>query len=165
MPSSAQRRGKSTLRLFRLARLTASTVVLAGALLSAPADATEVAVGVGADVWTAGGSSGIFSFTADFLWTALPGLELGGRSGLFFVTPGSLESGTAGIPLDIQVRGVVGPFYLEGLVGPWFFFSGTVVRAHVGMGFGWRSGPFRLGAEVAYLTGGAEFGARFAFAF
>jgi hypothetical protein len=60
---------------------------------------------------------------------------------------------------------VVGHFYLEGLAGPWFFFSGAVVRAHVGLGFGWRSGPLRLGAEVAYLTGGAEFGARFAFAF
>jgi hypothetical protein len=165
MPSSAQRPLKSDLRSFRLARLTAATLLLAGVLLNVPAQASEVAVGVGADVWTAGGSSGLFSFTADFLWTALPGLELGARSGLFFVTPGSLPSGTAGIPLDVQLRGVVGAFYLEGLVGPWFFFSGTVVRAHVGMGFGWRSGPFRIGAEVAYLTGGAEFGARFAFAF
>lgn len=166
MPSSAECAGKSSLRLFfRLGRLTAPTLVLAASLLSAPTEASEVAVGVGADVWTAGGSSGLFSFNADFLWTALPGLELGARSGLFFVTPGSLASGTAGIPLDIQLRGVVGAFYLEGLFGPWFFFSGTVVRAHVGMGFGWRSGPFRIGAEVAYLTGGAEFGARFAFAF
>ncbi len=164
MPPSAQRARRRRLQA-SLHRLTATAVVLATLSLSSPTHATEVAVGVGADVWTAGGSSGLFSFTADVLWTALPGLELGARSGLFFVTPGSLDSGTAGIPLDIQIRGVVGAFYLEGMAGPWFFFSGTVVRAHVGMGFGWRHGPIRLGAEVAYLTGGAEFGARFAFAF
>jgi hypothetical protein len=164
MPPSARRARRRRLQA-SLQGLTATTVVLATLLLSPPTHATEVAVGVGADVWTAGGSSGLFSFTADVLWTALPGLELGARSGLFFVTPGSLDSGTAGIPLDIQIRGVVGAFYLEGMAGPWFFFSGTAVRAHVGMGFGWRTGPLRLGAEVAYLTGGAEFGARFAFAF
>lgn len=143
----------------------AAVVALGVGLLSAPAAATEVAVGVGADVWTAGSASGIFSFTADPLWTVLDGLELGARTGLFFVTPGSLGSGTAGIPLDLQIRGVVGHFYVEGLAGPWFFFTGDVVRAHVAMGFGWRTGPFRLGAEVAYLTGGAQFGVRFAFAF
>lgn len=164
-PSGAQRAGKRRLRPWRLARHSAVTVALGAVLLGTPVQASEVAVGVGADVWTAGGSSGLFSFTADFLWSALPSLELGARSGLFFVTPGSLDSGTAGIPLDFQLRGVVGAFYLEGMAGPWFFFSGTVVRAHVGMGFGWRPGPFRLGAEVAYLTGGAEFGVRFAFAF
>jgi hypothetical protein len=164
MPAHTVR--KRSLRFFPVARATASsTLLLVALLLATPSQASEVAVGVGADIWTAGGSSGLFSFTADFLWTALPGFELGARSGLFFVTPGSLDSGTAGIPLDIQLRGVVGAFYLEGMAGPWFFFSGTVVRAHVGMGFGWRSGPFRIGAEVAYLTGGAELGARFAFAF
>lgn len=152
-------------KVLRRARLVISAVALGVAMQSAPAQATEVAVGVGADVWTAGNASGLFSFTADVLLTALPGLELGARSGIFFVTPGSLGTGTAGIPLDFQLRGVVGAFYLEGLAGPWFFFSGTVVRAHVGMGFGWRHGPFRLGAEVAYLTDGAEFGGRFAFAF
>jgi hypothetical protein len=132
---------------------------------SAPAQAAEVAVGVGADVWTAGNASGLFSFTADVLFTAVPGLELGLRSGIFFVTPGSLGTSTAGIPVDFQLRGVIGKLYLEGIAGPWFFFSGSAVRAHVGMGFGLRTGPFRLGAEVAYLTGGAEFGGRFAFAF
>jgi hypothetical protein len=151
--------------LRRRARLASCALFLGVALGAAPASAIEVAVGVGADVWTAGNASGLFSFTADVLFTAVPGLELGARSGLFFVTAGSLGTGTAGIPLDAQVRGVVGPFYLEGLFGPWFFFSGTVVRAHVGMGFGWQSGPLRIGAEVAYLTGGAEFGVRFAFAF
>jgi hypothetical protein len=147
------------------ARLAGLFLSLTVALAAAPAPATEVAVGVGADVWTAGNASGLFSFTADVLFTAVPGLELGARSGLFFVTAGSLGTGTAGIPLDLQIRGVVSHFYLEGLFGPWFFFSGTVVRAHVGMGFGWETGPIRIGAEVAYLTGGAEFGVRFAFAF
>jgi len=147
------------------ARLAGLFLSLTVALAAAPARATEVAVGVGADVWTAGNASGLFSFTADVLFTAVPGLELGARSGLFFVTAGSLGTGTAGIPLDLQIRGVVSHFYLEGLFGPWFFFSGTVVRAHVGMGFGWETGPIRIGAEVAYLTGGAEFGVRFAFAF
>jgi hypothetical protein len=35
----------------------------------------------------------------------------------------------------------------------------------VAMGFGWLSGPLRLGAEVAYLTPGAQFGVRLAFSF
>ncbi|HXX32248.1 MAG TPA: hypothetical protein VEJ89_16215 [Myxococcaceae bacterium] len=150
----------------RARHLGAGAAFLLGALLlPAPAPATEVAVGVGADVWTAGSAAGLFSFTADPLWTVLPGLELGARTGLFFVTNGAPSGGTAGIPLDGQIRGVVGHFYLEGLVGPWFFFAGTVVRIHVGMGFGWQTGPIRIGAEVAYLDPGAQFGARFAFAF
>jgi len=144
---------------------TGAALLVATLLVSTPARASEVAAGVGVDVWTAGNVSALFSFTADALWTVLPGLELGARTGLFFVTGGSLGSSTAGIPLDGQIRGVVGHFYLEGLVGPWFFFSGTVVRIHVGMGFGYRTGPIRIGAEVAYLDPGAQFGARFAFAF
>ena len=143
----------------------AAIVSLGIVLLCASAHATEVAVGVGVDLWTAGSSSAVFSFTADPLWTLFEGLEVGARTGLFFVTPGSLGTGAAGIPLDVQIRGVVGHFYIEGLAGPWFFFTGDVVRAHVAMGFGWQTGPIRLGAEVAYLTGGAQLGARFAFAF
>jgi hypothetical protein len=162
--SSAQRTLESRGR-WRWARLLLCAVVVAAVQQSLPAQGAEVAVGVGADVWTAGNASGLFSVTADLLFTATPGLELGARSGVFFVTPGSLGTNTAGIPVDFQLRGVVGKFYLEGLAGPWFFFSGTAVRAHVGMGFGLRSGPLRLGAEVAYLTGGAQFGVRLAFAF
>jgi hypothetical protein len=147
-------------------KLATCALLVAGTLSSTPAlGSTEVAVGVGADIWTARNASGLFSFTADVLWIAVPGLELGARSGLFFLTGGSLDTGTAGIPLDVQVRGVVSSFYLEGLAGPWFFFTSSVVRAHVALGFGWQTGPLRLGAEVAYLTGGAQFGARFAFAF
>ncbi|HMK73068.1 MAG TPA: hypothetical protein VK454_06995 [Myxococcaceae bacterium] len=142
-----------------------AALVLGMLLLPSPARASEVAVVVGADVWTAGSAAGLFSFTADPLWTVLPGLELGARTGLFFVTSGAPSGSTAGIPLDGQIRGVVGHFYLEGLVGPWFFFSGTAVRIHVAMGFGYRTGPIRIGAEVAYLDPGAQFGARFAFAF
>jgi hypothetical protein len=149
----------------RRARLLGAMLLLGTVLTASPARAVEVAVGAGADVWTAGNTSGLFSFTADVLFTAVPGLEFGARSGLFFVTAGSLGTATAGIPLDFQIRGVISHFYIEGLFGPWFFFSGTTVRAHVGMGFGWETGPLRIGAEVAYLTGGAEIGVRFAFAF
>jgi hypothetical protein len=167
LTSSSKRQSVSGLgtRLRHRARLLGGTLLLGTVLAASPARAVEVAVGAGADVWTAGNTSGLFSFTADVLFTAVPGLELGARSGLFFVTAGSLGTATAGIPLDFQIRGVVSHFYIEGLVGPWFFFSGTTVRAHVGMGFGWESGPLRIGAEVAYLTGGAEIGVRFAFAF
>ncbi len=140
--------------LGRISQRVRWALLLAFVLSSAPASAaTEVAVGAGADVWTARNASGLFSFTADVLWSAVPGLELGARSGLFFVTPGSLDSGSAGIPLDVQVRGVISHFYREGLAGPWFFFAGSLVRAHVALGFGWQSRPLRLGAEVAYLTG------------
>jgi hypothetical protein len=81
-------------------RLRASSCVLglAALVIGGPVRAGEAAAGAGADGWTAGNASGLFSFTAAVLVTETPGL-----------------------------------------------------------------GQLRLGAEVAYLVGGAEFGVRFAF--
>jgi predicted small secreted protein len=146
-------------------RTAFQAAVAALVLAATSAPATETVGGVGADVWTAGNVSALLSVTADQLWTVLPQLELGVRTGLFFVTSGSLGTYTGGIPLDGQVRFVSSHFYWDGLVGPWLFFSGTVARLHLGMGFGVQSGPLRAGAEVAYLYPGAQFGVRIAFTF
>ena len=147
---------------WRHARALGCVVLFAAAV---EARGAEVDLGVGADVWTAGNVSGIFSFNAGFLFGVVPSFELGLRTGVFIVTPGSLGTTTGGIPLDLELRGLIRNLYIEGVVGPWFFFAGPAVRAHVGLGFGWRGGPLRFGAEVAYLTDGAQFGLRFAFAF
>ena len=42
----------------------------------------------------------------------------------------------AGIPVDFKARLTAGSVYVDGFVGPWFFFKGDVVRLHVGHGRG-----------------------------
>jgi hypothetical protein len=137
-------------------------VGLVGGLMLAPrqAQAQHFELGVGAGFWTAGSGAGVFTFDLDTLWTVASGVQLGIRPGFMLTTASDVS---AGIPVDFQIRGIFGSVYVDGVAGPWFLFKGDVVRAHAGMGAGLRSGRLRIGGEVAYLTGGAVFGARLAF--
>jgi hypothetical protein len=76
-------------------------------------------------------------------------LALTGRAGGLITT--SPAVGAA--PLDLGLRLGVGRFYLEGLAGPWIFFSGDAVRAHGAMGFGLSSQGISVGVELGALTG------------
>ena len=135
---------------------------LLGALAVVPrsAQAQEFDLGFGADFWTAGSGAGLFTFGLDALWRVAPGFQLGLKPGLLLTTASDAQ---AGIPLDFKFRLTVGRVYVDGFAGPWFFFKGTVVRAHVGMGAGFRFGRILVGGEVSYLTDGATFGGRIAF--
>jgi len=103
---------------------------------------------------------GIFSFGLDALWRVAPGFQLGFKPGFFLTTSGDIP---AGIPIDFKARLNVGSVYVDGLIGPWFFFKGDVARIHVGMGAGFRFGRLLLGGEVSYLNNGATFGGRIGF--
>ena len=131
-------------------------LALMGALCLAPrpASAQEFDLTATAGVWTAGPSYGLFTFGLDALWKVAPGFQLGFKPGFLLTTSGDIP---AGIPLDGKARLNVGPVYVDGFVGPWFFFKGDVVRFHAGMGAGVRLGRFMVGGEVAYLHDGATF--------
>ena len=133
-----------------------------GALAMAPraAEAQEFDLGAGADYWTQSPGMGIFSFGLDALWRVAPGIQLGFKPGFFLTTSGDVP---AGIPLDFKVRVNVSSVYVDGFIGPWFFFKGDVARIHVGMGAGLRLGRLLLGGEVSYLNNGATFGGRIGF--
>jgi hypothetical protein len=135
---------------------------LLGALAMAPrsAQAQEFDLGVGADYWTEGGGIGLFTFGLDALWRVAPGFQLGLKPGFLLTTSSGAQ---AGIPLDFKMRLTVGRVYVDGFAGPWFFFTGDAVRAHVGMGAGIRFGRLLVGGEVSYLSSGATFGGRLAF--
>jgi hypothetical protein len=137
-------------------------VGLLSGLMLAPrsAQAQHFELGVGADFWTAGSGAGLFTFTFDALWTVTQGVQLGLRPGFLLTTA---DDSRAGIPVDFQIRGIFHSVYVDGFAGPWFMFKGDVVRAHIGMGAGIRSGRVHFGGEVSYLTSGATFGARLAF--
>ena len=108
---------------------------LLGALALAPraAEAQEFDLGAGADYWTQSPGLGIFSFGLDTLWRVAPGIQLGFKPGFFITTSSEIP---AGIPLDFKVRVNVSQVYVDGFVGPWFFFKGDVARIHIGMGAG-----------------------------
>ena len=96
----------------------------------------------------------------DALWRVAPGFQLGFKPGFFLTTSSDLP---AGIPIDFKLRVNVDRVYVDGFVGPWFFFKGDVARIHVGMGAGLRFGRLLLGGEVSYLNDGATFGGRIGF--
>jgi hypothetical protein len=133
---------------------------LLGALAVAPrpVQAQEFDLGVGADFWTEGNGVGLFTFV---------GLHRGAsRPGSSSVSPGLLphhcQRGPGRYPLDFKMRLTVGKAYVDGFAGPWFFFKGTAVRAHVGVGAA-KLGRILLGGEVSYLISGATFGGRLTF--
>ena len=133
-----------------------------GALAMAPpaAQAQEFDLGAGADYWTSSPGLGIVSFGVDALWRVAPAFQLGFKPGFFLTTSSDIP---AGIPVDFKARLNAGPVYVDGFVGPWFFFKGDVARIHVGMGAGVRLGRLLVGGEVSYLNNGATFGGRIGF--
>ena len=130
-----------------------------GALAVAPraAQAQEFDLVGGADYWTVSPGMGLFTFGLDTLWRVAPNFQLGLKPGFLLTTSSEIP---AGIPLDFKARLTAGTVYVDGFLGPWFFFKGDVVRFHAGMGAGLRFGRLLVGGEVSYLSPGATFGAR-----
>jgi hypothetical protein len=87
-------------------------------------------------------------------------LALTGRAGgLITVSPA-----VGAVPIDLGLRLGLGRFYLEGLAGPWIFFSGDALRAHGALGFGVTTQGISAGVEIGGLTStNGLIGARVAF--
>ncbi len=142
-------------------RLTRSLALAFAVLaLAAPAvaRAETVRLGLGASYWFE--QSGIFDLTLGLSTRVARHVSVGGRFGAALVTSPS----TAAIPLDLVLRGDFRRVYVEGLAGPWIFFKGDAVRAHVAGGLGLRARNISAGIEVGYLDPNAILGLRLAFA-
>jgi hypothetical protein len=134
--------------------------VLAVVLLSLPSRA-DTRLGLNADYVT--DNTGMFQMTlgAD-AYLAYP-LALGARGGIMFLS--NSDGSAVGAPVDVYLRFAPYRFYLEGMVGPWFFFSGDPAAVlHAGIGVGVRTRWVDAGFEAGGLsTGESLFGVRFAF--
>jgi hypothetical protein len=141
-------------------RLVQSLVLaLAVGVVLAPksAQAAYYRLGLGADYWFE--KSGLFNLTLGVYEPVVRHFSVGGRFGAAYVT----DPSTVALPLDLVLHGDIGRMYLEGVVGPWIFFTGTAVRAHVGAGFGLHTRHLSVGLELAYLDPNAIIGLRLAF--
>jgi hypothetical protein len=127
-------------------------------LLAALPCPAETRLGLGADYVT--DNQGLFLLTLGVDTPLAHELSVGGRFGAFLVSGPHF-----GAPIDLSLRFHPGRIYLEGLVGPWLFFSdGDSVRLHGGIGFGLYTRGLSFGLEVGGLSGGVGlFGVRLAF--
>jgi hypothetical protein len=140
--------------------------LLVAAAAALPARADPLRFGLGAD-WLFGDRA---AFQAN-LQTDLPLVAGAGRRSSFLLAAtlraGALftTSPTQGaVPLDVGLRATIGRVYLEGLVGPWIFFSGDALRAHGAIGLGLLSRNVAVGLELGGLSGSSGLvGARLAF--
>ena len=141
--------------MLRLAPLLLALVSLA----PATAHAVPLRLDLGADDWTVG--------TAEFNLTLAPSVRLarhitvGGRFGAL-LTSSPVEGGIP-IDLDLRLSFYREHFYLEGLAGPWLYFTGDVVHAHAAFGFGLLAHRVSFGVEAGYLQPEAVFGVRLGF--
>lgn len=142
----------------KFARFLVPAVLALGLLVSRPADAS-VRVNLGGDYWAE--HSALFHLTlgAD---TRLAGpLSIGARFGALLATEGN----TFGVPIDAVLRANFDQLYIEGIAGPWVFFSGDVFRGHGALGFGIQGSGVSFGLEVGYLAPSPHVGTRLGFRF
>jgi hypothetical protein len=130
--------------------MTRSILLCACAALAIalPARAAPISLRLGADALLNGGP-GVFSLGL--------GLETGlGRRvsvGAWFGGLITTSPTTGGIPIDVFLRVRLQRIYLEGVGGPWIFFSeGDTVRGHVAGGLGLLMHDWEFGAEIGYLS-------------
>ena len=142
----------------RLVRSLVLALTMVAALAPRPAEAAAYRLGVGANYWFE--KSGIFDLTLAITTPVAPRFSVGGRFGAAIVTAPS----TAALPLDLVLRGTFRRAYVEGVAGPWIFFEGDAVRAHVGLGIGLRARKVSAGIELAYLDPNAILGLKMSFA-
>jgi len=130
----------------------------AAVLVAARPSFAETRLGLGADYLT--DHQGLFMLNLSVDTGLARSIAVGGRFGALLIT-----GSTFGAPVDVFLRAYLGRVYLDGMVGPWFFFSGSdAVRLHGAIGFGLLARGMTFGLEVGGLSGGtALFGPRLAF--
>ena len=140
-----------------------ASIVIAFALVTLeakPAEAVTLRLGLAANYWLTA-KEGVFNIDVAVTVPVASFLSVGGRFG------GALITGepTFAVPVDLLVHIPIERLYIEGMGGPWIFFKGDVVRAHVAVGFGLAAGPVTFGIEVGYLDPWGIVGARFGYRF
>ena len=143
----------------RIALAVASLALLAAAH---PASA-GTQLGLGGD-WITEPEAGALQLTLAVDRPLARGVTLGGRFGALIATD---EIGPA-VPVDLRLRFRVERVYVDGLVGPWFFFDDgeDSVRLHAAIGFGVvQRGGMQVGLEVGYVDPSAMIGIRLAWPF
>jgi hypothetical protein len=116
--------------------------------LALPARASPLSLRLGGDALLNGGP-GVFSLGLAVESGLGRRVSVGARFGGMITT--SPTSG--GIPLDVFLRIRVNRAYIEGVGGPWIFFSnGDVVRGHVAVGLGLLARDLEFGAEVGFVS-------------
>ena len=117
-------------------------------VLALPAHASPVSLRLGADALLNGGP-GVFSLGLGVESWLGRRVSVGARFGGLITT--SPTSG--GIPLDVFLRIRVSRAYIEGVGGPWIFFSnGDVFRGHAAVGLGLLARDLEFGAEVGFVS-------------
>jgi hypothetical protein len=143
-------------------RLARGVLVAAALLAATPSSAAVVRLGLGADYLV--GATGEFNLTLAVGAHLTRYVQVGGRFGLLVVTE---SPNFFGAPVDLFLRANLADtrVYVEGLIGPWFYFVNIPdpVRFHAAFGFGIRAGPVQFGLEAGYVTDNGIVGIRIAF--
>jgi hypothetical protein len=146
--------------MLRRSLIPSSALVLALALADArPAEATTLRLGLEGSYWFV--HEGVFNIDFAVTVPIASFLSVGGRFGGALVTGRPLIA----VPLDLLLHIPLQRVYLEVAGGPWIFFEGDTIRAHVTFGFGLTTGPFSFGVEAGYLDPRGIIGGRFGYRF
>jgi hypothetical protein len=109
--------------------------------------ASPVSLRLGGDYMLNGGPA-IFSLGLGIESLLGRRVSVGGRFGGLLTTSPT----TGGVPLDVFLRFRFSRAYLEGVGGPWFFFTGDTLRGHGAVGFGLLARDLEFGAEIGFLS-------------
>jgi hypothetical protein len=144
-------------------RSARGVLVAAVVLTATPSSAAVVRLGLGADYLV--DVAGEFNLTLAVGGYLTRYLQVGGRFGALVVTD---SPNFFGVPVDLFLRANLADtrVYVEGLVGPWFYFLSPdpePVRFHAAFGFGIRAGPVQFGIEAGYVSDNGIIGIRIAF--
>jgi hypothetical protein len=116
--------------------------------LAVPAHASPVSLRLGADALLNGGP-GVFSLGLGVESALGRRVSVGARFGGLITTSPT----TGGVPLDVFLRIRVSRAYIEGVGGPWIFFSGSdTFRGHAAVGLGLLARDVEFGAEVGFVS-------------
>jgi hypothetical protein len=86
-------------------------------------------------------------------------IALTGRAGALLTAAPTVGA----MPIDAGLRLYLGRVYLEGIGGPWIFFSGDAIRGHAAAGLGVVTRSLDIGIELGALSGSSGLiGARLA---
>ena len=109
----------------------------------------DVRLQLGADYWREP-RNGFVTLTLAVDGPIARYLHVGGRFGA--LVTGSPNA--FGVPVDLFLRAHLGEgrVYLEGLLGPWFFYPSALdMKFHGAFGFGLQSGGLVFGLEVGWV--------------
>jgi hypothetical protein len=143
------------------------TALLAGLMssLAATSAAAEARLGFGADYMFNDRAAFQINLQGDLPLLASARrrsdlvIALTGRAGALLTASPTIGA----MPIDGGLRLYLGRVYIEGMGGPWIFFSGDAIRGHAAAGLGVATRSLDIGIELGALSGSSGLiGARLA---